>query len=102
LPGLLNKEKKIVVKKSAKGALGELTVAIDYMKKGYWVALSVDPQCPFDLIVVDNQGRCQLIDSKCVSIRTTGKRKGSRINRLLNKKQKEMGVRLKYVDCDQQ
>ena len=101
MPGLLDKEKKVVVKKSAKGAIGELTVAIDYMKKGYWVALAVDPHSPFDLIVVDDEGRCQLIDSKCNSVRTTGKRKGSRINRLLNKKQKEMGVRLKYVDCDQ-
>ncbi len=99
MPGLLDKEKKVVVKKSAKGAIGELTVAIDYMKKGYWVALAVDPHSPFDLIVVDDDGNCTLIDSKCFSIRATG-RKGTKIYRNLNKKQKEMGVKLKYVDCD--
>ena len=46
--------------KSAKGALGELRLAVEYMNKGYWVALSIDPQCPFDMVVVDKNGKCNL------------------------------------------
>ena len=82
--------------KSAKGAWGELLLAVDYMKKGYWVALSIDPQCPFDMVVVDKDGKCTLVDAKCISVR----KKGRKIYRMLNIKQKKMGVKLKDVDCN--
>ena len=82
--------------KSAKGAWGELLLAVDYMKKGYWVALSIDPQCPFDMVVVDKDGKCTLVDAKCISVR----KKGRKIYRMLNIKQKKMGVKLKDVNCN--
>ena len=82
--------------KSAKGAWGELLLAVEYMKKGYWVALSIDPQCPFDMVVVDKDGKCTLVDAKCISVR----RKGRKIYRMLNLKQKKIGVILKDVDCN--
>ena len=82
--------------KSAKGALGELRLAVEYMNKGYWVALSIDPQCPFDMVVVDKKGKCTLVDAKCISIR----KKGRKIYRMLKTKQKKMGVILKDVDCN--
>ena len=82
--------------KSAKGAWGELLLAVDYMKKGYWVALSIDPQCPFDMVVVDKDGKCTLVDAKCISVR----KKGRKIYRMLNLKQKKIGVILKDVDCN--
>jgi len=71
--------------KSAKGALGELRLAVEYMNKGYWVALSIDPQCPFDMVVVDKNGKCTLVDAKCISIR----KKGRKIYRMLKTKQKK-------------
>tara|TARA_Y100000114_G_scaffold143660_1_gene151424 strand:- start:277 stop:558 length:282 start_codon:yes stop_codon:yes gene_type:complete len=84
--------------KSAKGVMGEIAVASKYIRKGYWVAMSMCPQCPFDLVVVDNKGNCKLIDAKTVSIRKTGRQKGLKINRMLNEKQKEMDIEIEYVD----
>lgn len=84
--------------KSCKGIVGELKVALKYMEKGYWVAASIDPQCPFDLVVVDSKGNIKLIDAKSVSRRLTGKYKGSKINRKLNDKQKKMKVVIEYVN----
>jgi len=84
--------------KSAKGVMGELAVATKYIRKGYWVAMAMCPQCPFDLVVVDKKGKCRLIDAKTVSIRKTGRQKGVKINRMLNQKQKEMEIEIEYVD----
>jgi hypothetical protein len=84
--------------KSAKGVMGELHIASKYIRKGYWVAMSMCPHCPFDLVIVDKKGRCKLIDAKTESIRKTGKQKGIKINRILNQKQKEMDVEIEYVD----
>tara|TARA_R100001510_G_scaffold38987_1_gene35414 strand:- start:464 stop:745 length:282 start_codon:yes stop_codon:yes gene_type:complete len=84
--------------RSAKGVMGELHIASKYIRKGYWVAMSMCPHCPFDLVVVDKKGRCKLIDAKTESIRKTGKHKGSRINRVLKEKQKEMDIEIEYVD----
>ena len=87
-------------KKSVKGAIGELLVAAEYMKKGYYVARSTDPHCPFDLVITDDKGISTLIDVKCKSIRLSGRGKGQQIKRTTNAKQKEMGVVIVYVDCN--
>ena len=84
--------------KSATGVMGELAVASKYIKKGYWVAMSMCPQCPFDLVVVDKNGKCRLIDVKSISLRKTGRQKGLRIGRNLSNKQKEMEITIEYVD----
>ena len=78
--------------------MGELAVASKYIKNGYWVAMSMCPQCPFDLVVVDKNGVCKLIDVKSISLRKTGKRKGTKINRQLNARQRKMKVKIEYVD----
>ena len=31
-------------------------------KQGYWCARSLDPQSPFDIVVVDKKGKVRLID----------------------------------------
>lgn len=85
-------------KKSAKGVAGELLVMIKYIKKGFYVSRSSDPLCPFDLVVVDKYGVCRLIDVKSISIRKTGKQKGTKINRHANATQKKMKVSIEYVD----
>ena len=52
--------------KSAKGVMGELTIAAKYIRKGYYVAMAMCPHSPFDLVVVDGKGNCKLIDAKTV------------------------------------
>lgn len=85
-------------RKSAKGVVGELLVMIKYISKGFYVARSSDPLSPFDLVVVDKNGVCKLIDVKSISRRKTGKNKGTKISRHLNPTQKKMKVRIEYVD----
>ena len=84
--------------KSAKGVMGELTIATKYIRKGYYVAMAMCPHSPFDLVVVDSKGNCKLIDAKTVSIRKSGKQTGQRINRMQSKKQQEMNIEIEYVD----
>ena len=84
--------------KSAKGVMGELTIAAKYIRKGYYVAMAMSPHSPFDLVVVDGKGNCKLIDAKTVSIRKSGKQTGQRINRMQSKKQQEMNIEIEYVD----
>jgi hypothetical protein len=83
--------------KSAKGVMGELTIAAKYIRKGYYVAMAMCPHSPFDLVVV-GKGNCKLIDAKTVSIRKSGKQTGQRINRMQSKKQQEMNIEIEYVD----
>jgi hypothetical protein len=87
-----------LISKTAKGTIGELIVMVQYIKKGFYVARSADPQSPFDLVVVDKNGKCRLIDVKSISIRKTGAKKGTKINRQLNARQRKMKVRIEYVD----
>ena len=84
--------------KSAKGVMGELTIAAKYIRKGYYVAMAMCPHSPFDLVVADGKGNCKLIDAKTVSIRKSGKQTGQRINRMQSKKQQEMNIEIEYVD----
>ena len=86
--------------KSVKGITSELAAAIEYMKRGYYVSFSLDPLCPFDLVVTDDNGNSFLVDVKTESVRKTKVGThgvGGRIYRKLSKEQKRMGVRLKYV-----
>jgi len=48
------------------------------------------------MVVVDKNGKCTLVDAKCISIR----KKGRKIYRMLKTKQKKMGVILRDVDCN--
>jgi len=82
-------------KTSIKGTVGEYQTIADYTRQGYWVAKSVDPSCPFDLVIVDKNGKINLIDVKCATFRKTkrqkfkNKPKGSyRISRSPTKEQK--------------
>ena len=90
--------------KSRKGISSELLAAVDYIKKGYYVAISLDPLCPFDLVVTDSDGNSFLVDVKTESKRKTKSGthdKGGRIYRALTEEQQKMGVRLKYVPWDE-
>ena len=91
------KLRKDVSRTSIKGCTGELKVAIDLLKQGYHVALAVDPQCPFDLVAVDKEGKVKLIDVKSKSYR---KKNNKKIYRCLKPVQKTLNVELMEIDND--
>ena len=81
--------------KSIKGVVGEHKVVIQLLEDGYHVAMAVDPQCPFDLIAVDEEGQCRKYDVKTVSHRKnkpTWTKKSTKINRVPKAKQKEWNL----------
>ena len=95
-------------KTSIKGTVGEYQTIADYTRQGYWVAKSVDPSCPFDIVIVDKNGKMHLIDVKCATFRKNkkgkslkNKPKGSyRISRSPTKEQKRLNIKLKMFHYD--
>ena len=89
-------------KKSIKGTVGEHKVIVQLLEDGYHVAKSVDPQCPFDLVAVGEEGDVKLIDVKTVSYRKNTKpnwtKKSKKINRVLTTRQRKMKIELIMVD----
>ena len=51
-------------KTSIKGTVGEYETIAKLTKEGFFVAKSVDPACPFDIVIVDKNGKITLIDIK--------------------------------------
>jgi hypothetical protein len=87
--------------KTIKGVCSELIAAKEFLKKGYYVARSLDPQCPFDIVVVNKKGKATLYDVKSVSRRKTQSyncKPGDTINRSVSKRQKSMGIKIYYAD----
>ena len=91
-----------MTKKTVKGTIGEHKAIIQLMEDGYHVAKAVDQHCPFDVVAVDEDGNVKLIDVKSITYRKNGKPnwtiKSKKINRVLTKIQKKMGVELLMVD----
>jgi hypothetical protein len=90
-----------MISRSIKGVCSELTAVKELLKKGYYVARSIDPQCPFDIVVVNKKGKATLLDVKSISYRKTKSyncRAGTTINRSVSKKQKTLGVKIYYAD----
>jgi tRNA pseudouridine-54 N-methylase len=88
-------------KKSIKGTVGEHKVIVQLLEDGYHVAKSVDPQCPFDLVAVGEEGDVKLIDVKTVSYRKNTKstwKKSKKINRVPTTRQRKMKIELIMVD----
>jgi hypothetical protein len=87
--------------KTIKGVCSELIAAEQFLKKGYYVAKSLDPQCPFDLVVINKKGKIRLIDVKSTSYRKNKSyncRPGDIINRYPSDKQKKLGIEIYYVE----
>ncbi len=93
---------------SIKGTVGEYETIAKLTKEGYFVAKSVDPACPFDIVIVDKNGKITLIDIKTITYRKTkkgkslkDKPKGSyKICRSPTKEQKRLGIKLFMVDYE--
>jgi hypothetical protein len=84
-----------------KGECSDVRAVKELLKRGYYVARSIDPQCPFDIIVVDKKGKTTLLDVKSVSRRKTKSyncKPGDTINRSVSKRQKSMGIKIYYAD----
>ncbi len=105
-------DKKIISdrqkKTSIKGTVGEYESIAKLTRQGYFVAKAVDPACPFDIVIVDKNGKIQLIDIKTNTFRKhkkgkslKNKPKGSyRICRSPTKEQKKLGIKLMMVDYE--
>ena len=90
-----------MISRSIKGVCSELEAIKDFLKKGYYVAKSMDPQCPFDIVVVDKKGKATLYDVKSISYRKTQSyncKPGDTINRSVSKGQKALGIKIYYAD----
>ena len=95
-------------KTSIKGTVGEYESIARLTKQGFYVAKSVDPACPFDIVIVDRNGKITLIDIKTNTFRKhkkgkslKDKPKGSyRISRSPTKLQKKLGIKLMMVDYE--
>jgi len=89
-------------RKTVKGSVGEHKAIIQLLEDGWHVAQAVDPQCPYDLVAVSEEGEVKLIDVKSVSYRKNGKpnwtEKSLRINRVPTLRQKKMKIEILMVD----
>ena len=89
-------------------SVGEYETIARLTKEGFFVAKSVDPACPFDIVIVDKDGKITLIDIKTITYRKTNKGKslkdkpkGSyKICRSPTREQKRLGIKLIMVDYE--
>lgn len=79
------------------GAANEHRAIVEFLSKGCEVFKSVRQHGCIDIIVIHPDGTEERLDIKTRSIR---KRDNLPIHRSLTKKQKELGVRLFYIDED--
>ena len=87
--------------KAQKGTIGEYQAIVDLTKQGYHVALACNPQCPFDLVAVGENGEIRLIDVKSNTYRKKSKKtykKSLKIYRCPTAKQKKLKIELMMVD----
>ena len=85
--------------KSVKGTISELKAITQLTQSGHWVAKSLDPQCPFDIVAVSKCGKIKLIDVKTISYR---KSRNYKINRIPTKKQRALKIELMMIDSELQ
>ena len=89
--------------KAQKGTIGEYQAIVDLTKQGYHVALACNPQCPFDLVAVGENGEIRLIDVKSNTYRKKSKKtykKSLKIYRCPTEKQRKLKIELMMVDND--
>ena len=93
---------------SAKGVVGEYSIALNFTKKGYYVFMAIDPQSPADMVVLSPKGKLQAYDIKTKTYRkkdyvskTDGYKRnttGSAISRAPTKLQKKLKIKLLMTD----
>lgn len=90
------------VKYIFKGAAAEARLAAYLIDNDYWVfSPVVNHDGPIDLIAINAEGDVNLFDAKADSFRVNpGKKVAHRIYRVRKKIQRELGVKIAYVDAD--
>ena len=83
---------------NVKGTISEYQEIVNLCRQGYWVAKSVDPQCPFDLVAVSTDGKIQLLDIKTNTYRKHILPYRRKIWRTPTAKQKKLGIKIKLVN----
>ena len=87
--------------KTMKGQHSEFIAAAWLISINYLVYVKTQDNDPMDLVAIHRStGDVLKIDVKSVSFRKSGSKKGHRINRIVNKYQKKLGVKLLYVYKD--
>ena len=89
---------KIKFSTSQKGVVGEYSIALDFVKKGYYVFMSLDPQSPADMITMSPEGKLEAWDVKTNTFRKYGKIYRRKIFRIPTDKQKKLGIKLIMTD----
>ena len=88
----------IPMQKIIKGQSNEFLACSWLIKNNYLVYFKTQDNDPMDLIAVHRiTGETKKIDVKTVSIRRSGPKKGTKINRVASKYQKKLGVVILYV-----
>jgi len=92
----------VSVKSIFKGAAAEARLAAYLIDNEYWVfSPLINHDGPIDLIAVNKAGEIQLFDAKADSQRANpGSTKLHRIYRVRKKIQRDLGVKIAYVDED--
>ena len=100
--GTKSNRKTFKLTKSIKGSVGEYQQIVNFLKEGFMVAKAVDVQCPFDLIIVDQDGVIELIDVKTATYRKKLKKPHyeKRIGRGRTLLQKKLNIKLRLVDYE--
>ena len=90
------------VKSIFKGAAAEARLAAYLIDEGNWVfSPLINHDGPIDLIAVNAEGEITLFDAKADSFRINpGKKTPHRIYRVRKKIQRDLGVKIAYVDGD--
>ena len=90
--------------KSVKGFTNEYKIINALSNKGYWVAKSIDTQCPFDIVVTDRNGKVTLLDIKTNSYRDINnpnwEKKSKKIYRTPTDIQKKLNIKLLMLDYE--
>ena len=84
--------------KHVDGDLAESLATAHFIKNGYWVFRTNQAHSAVDLICIHENGEVLLLDVKKDAGRTNKKNGGARISRLRSELQKQIGVKLCYVN----
>ena len=90
---------KIKFSTSQKGVVGEYSIALYFVKKGYYVFMSLDPQSPADMVTMSPEGKLEAWDVKTNTFRNKNYKLSKRkIFRIPTDKQKKLGIKLIMTD----
>ena len=71
------------------------------VERGFNVFTPISPHSPVDVVAIDDKGKTYLFDAKKDAKRVNpGRKNRDRIYRIRSKLQKDMGVRMAYVNTD--